>query len=158
MLQPLLASALASRNQSARPRVLVVDDDIDVARLMVRALRPSCDVVEVHDGGIALLRITAGDPYDVILLDLHLPRVDGRAIYEKLSVAAPSLLDDVVIVTGGAKTSEETAFLASIPNEMLEKPFAIRDLRAVVERARRRRTGRPSGFSIGVTGVVWSSL
>ncbi|HEY8078669.1 MAG TPA: response regulator [Labilithrix sp.] len=131
--------------RAERLRVLVVDDDALFRASVVRLMSQDHAIVEVHDGGEALERLEIGAPYDVVLLDLHMPHPNGIEVYEALRTAYPWLADDIVVVTAGASSREEEEFLDSIPNECLRKPFTRRELLAAIERSARRVRGNPSG-------------
>src|SRR5579864_1169624 len=103
-------------------RVLVIDDDPAFRAVVSRLLDQEHTPVAVGAGDEALLRLAVGAPYDVVLLDLNMPHPDGIEIYDTLARTCPWLLDRVVIVTGGARSDRERAFLESIPNETLTKP------------------------------------
>jgi len=65
-------------------RVLVVEDDADIAHLVELHLRDvTCDVEVLRDGETALQRALT-QPYDAIVLDLMLPRLDGLALCQTL--------------------------------------------------------------------------
>ncbi len=137
--------ALADSMSPQRLRVLVVDDDALFRASVVRLLSQHHAIVDIQDGGEALERLEIGAPYDVVLLDLHMPRPNGMDVYQALHAKFPWLADDIVVVTAGAATRDEQDFLDSIPNECLQKPFSRRDLLAAIERAARRSRGNPSG-------------
>lgn len=69
---------------SSKKRLLVVDDDPDVAEATSLLLSGSYTVDLAGNGEEALQRIDAGAPYDLILLDLVMPRMDGGAVVRAL--------------------------------------------------------------------------
>jgi CheY-like chemotaxis protein len=68
----------------------------------------------------------------LIICDVMMPRMTGMDIYAELSRALPEILDRIVFITGGAFTPSARAFLDTIPNQRLEKPFEAQNLRALV--------------------------
>lgn len=70
--------------KQATPRVLVIDDDVSLLRVIRLSLRyEGFDVQTARDGLEGLEKVEAGD-FDLVLLDLQMPRMDGRAFYREL--------------------------------------------------------------------------
>lgn len=106
----------------ARGRLLVIDDEPPVARALARFLR-ELEVTIVEGGRAALEVIRAGATFDVILCDLMMPDLTGMEVHEQLGKEQPGLADRVIFMTGGIFTERAAAFLASVTNPRLEKPF-----------------------------------
>src|SRR5687768_8778040 len=117
-----------------RPRMLVVDDSPQMKRFLERFFGDAFEVEGVSDGSVALERLEAGSTYDVVVLDLSMPVLDGRELYDIMQQRFPQLVDRVVILTGGAVSSADERFLRSVPNPVVGKPFDNDDLRAIVHR------------------------
>ncbi|MEZ4240572.1 MAG: response regulator [Myxococcota bacterium] len=118
--------------QSRRPRVLIVDDEVPIARALQRVLS-TCDVEVVHDGHTALATLTGGARFDVVLCDLMMPGMAGSELYERLRATHPELAGRFVFMTGGAFTRHGHSFLERAGVRVLEKPFDPRQVVAVVE-------------------------
>lgn len=116
-----------------RGRILVVDDDPEVADVLSRILRAQHEVVAVAGGREALERISAEAPFDAILCDLSMPEMNGPALYARLRSVAPETAAKMVFVTGGA-SSGARAFLGQVENPVLEKPFDVQVLLQLVRR------------------------
>jgi CheY-like chemotaxis protein len=86
----------------------------------------------VERGSEALELIRRGERYDVILCDLMMPEMTGMDVYRELSRFAPDVTDDIIFITGGTFSNEADAFLARVPNQVIEKPFDPRNLRATI--------------------------
>ena len=85
---------------NTRTRILIVDDDDTVRRSYLRSLASvgaSCDVVATQDGASAL-RAMAERPFDVVLLDLRMPGMDGLSVLKAIKERWPE--SQVVIITG----------------------------------------------------------
>lgn len=126
---------------SAPPRVLVVEDDRTIVGNLVEFLAARGLAVDAaHDGAAALARL-ASETYDVIVLDLGLPRADGLHVLQqlrrRLALATPVL----VLTARDALASKGEAFALGADDDVV-KPFALSEvemrLRALHRRARRR--------------------
>ncbi len=119
-----------------RGRILVVDDEELVTRAVARILSPQHDVVTRTSAQAALDEITSGgDEFDLVLCDLMMPDMSGMELHARLDDVAPELARRVVFLTGGAFTPDARAFLESVPNARIEKPFEPPALRDAVGRA-----------------------
>ena len=114
-----------------RARILVIDDEPSLLRIIARVLRDH-DVVCVERAGAALDLLNAGERFDLILSDITMPSMSGIEFYERLVTSRPADAERVVFLSGGAITSRSVAFLESVPNARLEKPFDIHSLLDVV--------------------------
>jgi CheY-like chemotaxis protein len=73
------------------PRVLVIDDDEDLRELVGRVVKQAGYAVDAVADGQAGLEQLSQRPYDVILCDLRMPRMDGRTFYQEVQRAHPDL-------------------------------------------------------------------
>ena len=130
-------------------RVLVVEDEPTLARLVARALtEDGSDVRVVHDGQLGLESALA-EPTDVVVLDLMLPRLDGMALCRELRrLASPS---SILMLTARDAVSDRVRGLDAGADDYLVKPFALDELLARV-RAVARRTG--GGGTLRVDDLV----
>ncbi len=114
-------------------RVLVVDDEPFIGTLLVRLLRGRCSVRAVSSGRRALELLRAGEDVDVVLCDLCMPDVDGMQLHAELRRTHQALSERVVFMTGGVDNNAEArAFLSTVGNPSIEKPFDIEEMRRVV--------------------------
>ncbi len=118
-----------------RGRILVVDDDVLIRRMMRRTLEVAHDIVEASDGAEALEALRA-DPrgFHLVLCDLEMPRMSGAELCAQLADDLPELLDRLVIVTGGARTQELDRFVTEREPFVLRKPFDLDELRELAAR------------------------
>jgi CheY-like chemotaxis protein len=124
----------SSKLRRSAGRVLIIDDDVMVARSVERVLSAAHSVTVVHSAAEGLARIAEGSRYDVILCDVMMPTMSGIELHRQLRAVAPSEADRLVFVTGCALLPEVRAFLDAVPNTCLEKPFDAEALREFVER------------------------
>jgi len=113
-------------------RILVVDDEPHIVSVLQMILADDHQVVALTDPIEALDRLARDESYDVVMCDLVMPVVTGMDLYNYLRVSRSSEAERVVFLTGGALIPSLRAFLASVDNAVIEKPFAIDDVRRVV--------------------------
>ncbi|HEV3194195.1 MAG TPA: ATP-binding protein [Polyangiaceae bacterium] len=106
-----------------RARLLVIDDEPLILKVITNVLLVEHDVTSELDAGAALDRIRRGERFDAILCDLMMPQVTGMDLYETLLEIAPKQAQTMLFLTGGAFTARAQAFLDRLPNATIEKPF-----------------------------------
>jgi len=107
-------------------RILVIDDDQELADILRRALTEQLHVVEVaHDGECALHLARSAD-FDLILLDLMIPKVDGIEVCRELR--CQGLTTPIIMLTARDKVEDRILGLDSGADDYLVKPFAMREL------------------------------
>jgi PAS domain S-box-containing protein len=131
-VSPVTPPPAAANAQPRRGRVLVIDDEPMMAKVIHRTLSGDHDVVTVLAATDALAMIAAGQRFAVILCDLMMPLVTGMDLYAELLRSAPEQAKRIIFLTGGAFTSRMRAFLDEVDNLCLEKPFDPAGLRAIV--------------------------
>jgi CheY-like chemotaxis protein len=121
-------------------RVLIIDDEDAIRSSMRRYFeRQGWEVEEASDGTIGLTKLLAsrgGDSYDLIICDLKMPGLSGHEVHGWVSSSRPDLLGRLVFVSGDTASPEAAAFLNSTSCPVLEKPFELSELAAVVARVR----------------------
>jgi CheY-like chemotaxis protein len=129
----------------ARRRVLIIDDEVLLVRSFCRVLVRDYDVCGVSSAAEAMARIARGDPWDVILCDLHMPEVDGVEFHRWMARSKPELTRRIGFVTGGAFTPQVESFLCSTAAPVLYKPVTPEDLRSFVQELLARATAAARG-------------
>jgi CheY-like chemotaxis protein/two-component sensor histidine kinase len=117
-----------------RGRILLVDDEEVVIRVLTRILSQGNEVVSMLGAKEALALCEAGEKFDLILCDLMMPIMTGMELYHELVRVAPEQADRMIFVTGGAFTEKARTFLSATLKEHIEKPFNAANLRAIVNR------------------------
>jgi CheY-like chemotaxis protein len=115
-----------------RASILVIDDEPAIGLLVDRALGSHHEVRRTTSANEALAWIDGGERFDIVFCDLMMPQITGMEFFEQLQTVAPDQAGAVVFITGGAFTAAAREFLASVENPLLEKPFDLDVLRAVV--------------------------
>lgn len=119
-------------------RLLIAEDDVDLAEALAAFLEKSQYTVDVvHDGGAALDYAVSGD-YDAIILDIMMPKMDGLQVLGKLREQGMST--PVMLLTAKGEKDDRVAGFNAGADDYLPKPFAPDELLARV-RAMLRRTG-----------------
>ena len=115
-------------------RILVVDDEPDVAELVMLVLqRDGSEVDAVHSGRAALERLREGPPYDLIVCDMVMPDMDGAALYRAVQEhdgPRPRLL----FLSGYYDAGGYEQFLRAAGVPTVTKPFDVAGLKAAVRR------------------------
>ncbi len=116
-------------------RILVVDDEPLVGRTFERLLGTEHLVTCCEDGQRALELLSRRNDFDLLFVDVVMPGVDGISLYRELRARQPELARRVVFITGGAFAEGAAAFLEETEQPVLYKPFELRTVRAMVDRA-----------------------
>ena len=116
-----------------RARVLLVEDDAAVARVLSRILKHHDLVHELTSPG-ALHRIRAGERFEVIISDVMMPELTGPQLYAELERIAPDQAARMIFVTGGATDDAARAFVEAAPRPVIYKPVEADSLRAAVRK------------------------
>lgn len=114
-------------------RVLVVDDEKPLARATARLLKrlgftPEC----VHGGHEALARVESGAQYELVLLDMVMPRMDGPRAFAAIRARVP---EQRVLIMSGYSEAEVTPLIADGAKGFLPKPFDVDGLARAVDQA-----------------------
>jgi CheY-like chemotaxis protein len=118
---------------SARRRVLVIDDEPAVAR-MLKLLLEQYDVEIAPSGAAALARLAEEPGFDVVICDLSMPVMTGMDVHEQITRERPDLARKFVFMTGGAYTERAITFLENNTNPRLPKPFKVEELEGAIAR------------------------
>jgi DNA-binding response OmpR family regulator len=120
-------------------RILVVEDEQKIARLVQKGLKEFGFAVDVIGRGDEALEIILDNPFDAIVLDIMLPGRDGLSILRALRERANAI--PVLILTARGEIREKVEGLDLGADDYLAKPFAIEELAARLRALIRRQTG-----------------
>ena len=118
----------------ARRRILVVDDEPEIAATLAEMLQDAGHWVETAENGRQALDRLAAGAFDLILSDLRMPVMDGPELYRALRARHPALLGRIAFITGDTLSPQIREFLASTGVPSIEKPFTIEAVRGLVAR------------------------
>jgi two-component system NtrC family sensor kinase len=113
-------------------RILVVDDEPDVAELIANILETEGHDVKIAHGGLAGLEALGQHDYDLIISDLRMPDLDGRSLWERAETLRPGLSRRFLFLTGDMLSPMAREFLVDGARPHLEKPIVPDDLRLAV--------------------------
>jgi len=132
-----------------KPRVLIVEDEQDIAGLIKHTLERGGDAdAEIASSGDAALRVVADRPPDVIILDLNLPVLSGVDVCRILRSRSDAPRVPIIMLTARTSEDDRVAGLEQGADDYVTKPFSLRELSARV-RAVLRRSAAEGGREIG---------
>ena len=114
------------------PALLVADDDLVARDLLVEVLEREGYRVRAAAGGEECLRLAAEEPFDLALVDLRMPDLDGLAVLKRLAALQPEL--PVLILTAFATIDTAIEAIGAGACDYLSKPFRMDEIRLVVRR------------------------
>jgi two-component system, OmpR family, response regulator MprA len=132
---------LASNGDAADGRVLVVEDDAEIAEVLRRSLRQEGYSVRSAADGVEALAMAADFMPDLVVLDLGLPRLDGIEVCRRLRAEGDV---PILILTARSETTDRVEGLDSGADDYLVKPFERQELLARIRALLRRRPPRGS--------------
>jgi two-component system, cell cycle sensor histidine kinase and response regulator CckA len=114
-----------------QPRVMVVDDQVVMLRLLARALS-QYDLAQFSDPGEALATIRKGERFDAIVCDVYMPGMTGPVFQEQLRKIDPVQARQMLFLTGALLGAEMAEFLQFNLGRVLHKPIDLEALRRAV--------------------------
>jgi DNA-binding response OmpR family regulator len=129
--------------------VLVVEDEPNIRELVALHLQLDGWTVTQTGDGQEALRLARAEPFDLVILDLMLPGLDGMTVLRAIRREAPATDVPVLLLTARRDESDKVLGLESGADDYLTKPFGVREL---VARARAL-TRRPRAGAVGAPGT-----
>src|SRR3954462_1750900 len=124
---------IAERGTAPKTRVLVVEDELDIARLIKHTLeRGSSTEAMIVASGDAALRAVAETLPDLVILDLNLPVLNGLDVCRILRTRPHSAHVPIIILPAMSAESDRVAGLDLGADDYVTKPFSVRELAARV--------------------------
>ena len=118
-------------------RFLLVEDDLTLSAALARGLRENAAVVDVCADGEEALYQASINPYDAIILDVNLPKVDGLTVCRTLRDQGSAVR--ILMLTARGRTEDRVRGLDSGADDYLAKPFELDELLARLRALLRRR-------------------
>ncbi len=123
-------------------RLLLAEDDAQLRKALAARLREEAYAVDLAPDGREALFLGLNEPYDIVILDLGLPELDGLAVlaeWRSKGMDAP-----VLILTARGAWHEKVEGLRAGADDYLTKPFHVEELLARLQALARRASGRPA--------------
>ena len=114
----------------SRTRILVVDDEHRILRFVARGLQAEGFEVDSADNGAEALRRALATDYDLVVLDLLMPGMDGATVLSRLLAARPR--QAVIVLSCLTATATKVRCLEAGAEDYLAKPFSLDELLAAV--------------------------
>ena len=118
---------VAASPASERHRVLVIDDEAMIRKVVRQVLGDDYDVELVGSGRAAIARLGEPGDLDLVLCDLSMPDVSGMDVYRWMEQHRPELCERMIFASGA-----DHVMAARFPDRWLAKPFGVDQLRAIV--------------------------
>ncbi len=122
--------------------LLIVEDEQRLATVLRRVLMEERHVVDLAFDGATGYRLASGEAYDLVILDLMLPELDGLEVCRRLRSARVTV--PILMLTARGAVEDRVAGLKSGADDYLAKPFAMEELLARVQALLRRSSGLES--------------
>ncbi len=122
-------------------RILLVEDDLALGEGIRTALKPEGYTVDWLQDGVSALHALSHERFELVILDLGLPRMDGLQLLKQLRGAANPL--PVLVLTARDATADRIAGLDAGADDYLTKPFDVAELKARLRALLRRSFNRP---------------
>ncbi len=130
-------------------RILVVEDEPEMAALLARGLRTEGYAVDLADNGIDAMGLSTAEPYDIAVLDVMLPGMSGFELCRRLRQQTQGIA--ILLLTARDAVDDRVRGLDSGADDYLTKPFVFAELAARLRALRRR-------DAIGMTRMEVGSL
>jgi DNA-binding response OmpR family regulator len=122
--------------------ILVVEDDLEMARLLLRGLQEESHKVEIAHDGLSALRLVDNSQFDLILLDVMLPGISGLDVAREVRRRSEQV--PILLVTARDAVPDVVKGLDAGADDYLTKPFSFVELLARIRALSRRSAVRPS--------------
>ena len=119
-------------------RVLVVEDEPGISEICRRVLISEGFEVDIAVNGRLAQDFLEEKKYDLCLIDIRTPEMDGMELYQWLKENHPQMAGRVIFTTGDSMGSDTKSFVVQTGRPFLLKPFALIELKAIVREALRQ--------------------
>jgi len=119
-------------HDSRAKRILVLEDEPAIRTICLRVLTGEGFEVDTAVNGKVAQDLIENKQYDLYLLDIRTPVMDGKELYQWLEEKHPQLVGRVIFSSGSIQSGETAAFVKQTGRPLLAKPFTPDELKAVV--------------------------
>jgi PAS domain S-box-containing protein len=141
----MVSDTISSRRRTSGENILIVDDEPGIRDILTRTLTERGYRIDTAPDARTALAMLEKNDYDLFIIDLKLPKISGKKLYETMLYKYPSSTQRVLFITGDTITQSTQDFLDSAGKPYLTKPFSPR---VVVELAEKILSG---SISVGIT-------
>lgn len=122
-----------TQDKNPEARILIVDDDPNIRNSCKSIFQKEGYETHTANDGLEALEKTAENPYDIVILDMIMPRMDGMETLKKIKVSCPYTA--IIMITGYATVQTAVQAIKEGAYNYLPKPFTPDEIRIVVKRA-----------------------
>ena len=127
------------KNSSASVRrILVVEDEPSISQVCLRALTSEGLEVDIAVHGASAQNMLVEKDYDLCLIDIRTPVMNGKQLYQWVNEKHPKLLNGVIFTTGDLISGDIESFLEQAGRPFLPKPFTPDELKTIVRETLRQ--------------------
>lgn len=137
-------------------RILVIEDDLEIARYLRKGLSEAGHTVEHADNGRDGLYLATGESFDAIVLDRLLPQMDGLTVLTALRATGASV--PVLILSALSQVDDRIKGLRAGGDDYLVKPFALTELLARLDVITRRSQPTEADNELRIANLVLNRL
>ena len=116
-------------------KILVVEDETSISQVCQRVLTGEGFEVDIAVNGVAAQEMIGNTQYDICLIDIRTPAMNGKELYQWLSDKYPRMAKAVIFTTGDVMGGDTQNFLEKTNRPFLPKPFTPKELTAIVVNA-----------------------
>jgi DNA-binding response OmpR family regulator len=127
-----------SNSSGVKGKILSVEDEPSIRQVCQRALASQGYQVDFAQNGVVAESMLMKGDYDLLLVDVRTPVMDGKQLYRYIKKRYPELADRVIFTTGDVASDDTQSFLEWAARPFLLKPFSPDELRAMVRENLRR--------------------
>jgi len=119
--------------KSEKKRILVVEDELGVSRVCFKVLSAGGFEVDIATDGLIAKDMVKKEEYDLYIIDIRTPEMNGMELYEYLRVSNPEMAGAVIFTTGDVMSTEAQGFLKQAARPFLPKPFSPDELMNIIK-------------------------
>ncbi len=128
-------------------RILIVEDEPSIGNICRRVLTSEASTVDIAINGKVAQGMIEDNHYDLCLIDIRTPEMDGKELYQWLKERHPQLSSSVIFTSGDVIGGDTQRFLEQAARPFLPKPFTPDELKSIIN----------EGFN-GVDGPIKANL
>ncbi len=122
---------------NAKGRIILIDDDRDVAAVVKKFLKRSGHTIDTADSGEEGVRLIGDSEYDIVITDIYLPGMDGMAVLEKIKSINADI--DIIVITGFGSIQSAVSFMRAGAIDYISKPINFDHLDIIVQKTLERK-------------------